>query len=199
MPEPWDRPSLVREGDTNPNHTYLVVGRVLSQWEGVEIQLGYIYTAAVGKHGDWWALLEYGEGSAFLGRFIILQKAISNLFVKLPNQEVEGKLDCFLTKVSNFATRRHDVARSQLGQLAAPARSGRHYGVFLTPVSLQGPRLRLIGASDLRLYGAINGSTPSPANSAGDGGYGDRSAFEAPRRRLDGASRPFAHASARQP
>src|SRR5438552_705174 len=80
-----------------------------------------------------------------------------------------------------FRTRRH---LAQDRGMAAPARSGRYYGVFLTPVSLQGPRLRLIGASDLRLYGAINGSTPSPANSAGDGGYGDRSAFEAPRRRL---------------
>jgi hypothetical protein len=51
------------------------------------------------------ALLEYGEGSAFLGRFNILKKAISNLFVRVPNQEVEGKLYCFLTKVNDFAAR----------------------------------------------------------------------------------------------
>jgi hypothetical protein len=110
MPKPWDRPPLVLEGDKNPFDTYQAVGRLLSQWEGVEIQLGYIYTSAVGRHGDWWALLEYGEGSAFRGRFLILQEAISNLFIKFPNQEVEGKVDCFLKKVSNFAQRRHDVA-----------------------------------------------------------------------------------------
>src|ERR1700676_5509494 len=47
MRQSWERPSLVRTGDPDPNHTYISVGRVLSQWEGVEIQLGYVYTAAV--------------------------------------------------------------------------------------------------------------------------------------------------------
>ena len=70
----------------------------------------YIYTSAVGKHGDWWALLEYGEGNAFGGRFVILQTAISKFFVRHPSQDVEGSVNLFLTKVSNLATRRHDVA-----------------------------------------------------------------------------------------
>ncbi len=143
MEQPWERPSLVREGDSDPNQTYLSVGRVLSQWEGVEIQLGYIYTAAVGKHGDWWALLEYGEGSAFRGRFIILQDAVSNLFVKLPNQEVEGKLDYFLTKVSNFALRRHDVAHGIVRDRSwanwrLPPDPGDTTGYFLLPSHYKG-------------------------------------------------------------
>src|SRR5260370_33224650 len=59
------------KGDSDPNYTYISVGRVLSQWEGVEIELGYVYTAVAGNHGDWYKLLEYVEGSSFKGRFCI--------------------------------------------------------------------------------------------------------------------------------
>ncbi|SHH24973.1 hypothetical protein SAMN05444169_6534 [Bradyrhizobium erythrophlei] len=143
MRQPWERPSLVREGDPDPNHTYFSVGRVLSQWEGVEIQLGYVYTAAVGRLGDWWALLEYGEGRAFLGRFNILKAAISNLFVRLPNQEVEGKLDCFLIKVNDFAARRHDVAHGIVrdrgwANWRLPHDPGDTTGYFLLPSHYKG-------------------------------------------------------------
>jgi hypothetical protein len=77
MQQPWERPSLVREGDPDPNHTYISVGRVLSQWEGVEIQLGYVYTAAAERHGDWWALLEYGDFSDSSTSFETLYRTFS--------------------------------------------------------------------------------------------------------------------------
>jgi hypothetical protein len=41
----WDRPSLTQQGDIDPNYTYVGVGKVLSRWEKIEIQLGYVYTA----------------------------------------------------------------------------------------------------------------------------------------------------------
>jgi hypothetical protein len=112
MPDPWDRPPLVLNGDKDPNLTFQYVGRVLSQWEGVEIQLGYIYTAVVGKHGDWWALQDYGAQSGFKRRFSTLEKALDSYFIKHPSQEVEGKLKSFLEKVDKFAARRHDVAHA---------------------------------------------------------------------------------------
>src|ERR1700720_3688429 len=95
MSEPWDRPPLVREGDPSPWGLYQEVGRLLSQWEGVEIQLAYVHTAARGNHGDWVTLLQYGKGSAFKGRFDILQKTINSAFIKHPNQNIEAKLDRF--------------------------------------------------------------------------------------------------------
>lgn len=138
MQEPWDRPSLVREGDTHPDITHRSVGRVLSEWEGVEIQLGYIYTAIVEKHGDWYALLEYGEGRAFKGRFDILRNAISDFFVKHPNQDDEATLDRFLVRVTNFAARRHDVAHGivrdrRWANWRLPHDPGEPSGFFLLP------------------------------------------------------------------
>ncbi len=143
MREPWDRPSLVREGDLHDHTTYLFVGRVLSQWEGVEIQLGYIHAAAVGRHGDWDALLEYGKGSAFLGRFTILQNVISSFFARHPNQEAEGNLCRFLAKVNNFAARRHDVAHgivrdSGWVRWRLPHDPGDPTGYFLLPSHYKG-------------------------------------------------------------
>ena len=101
---------LFAEGNSNPNYTYRSVGRVLSEWEGVEIQLGYVYTAAAGNPGDWYALLEYGKKSTSARRLEILRKAVTAFFVKLPNQEVEGRVERLVTMAGFFAARRHDIA-----------------------------------------------------------------------------------------
>jgi hypothetical protein len=110
MPQPWDRPELVREGDADPNHTYMSVGRVLSQWESVEIQLGYIYAAAVEQHGDWYALLDYGKGTTTAHRLNLLHSAVNTFFVKHPDQAAEGRASSVVNLAENFAARRHDVA-----------------------------------------------------------------------------------------
>jgi len=112
MEQPWDRPALVREGDSNPNYTYMAVGRVLSQWECVEIQLGYVYTAATGNPGDWYTLLEYGDGNTTAHRLKIVRDAVTAFFVKYPNQAVEGRVESVLTMAGLFAARRHDVAHA---------------------------------------------------------------------------------------
>jgi hypothetical protein len=86
------------------------VGRVLSQWECVEIQLGYIYAAADGQHGDWDALQEYGKGTTTAQRLGLLQSKLEGFFVKRPSQEAEGRTNSLITMARDFAARRHDVA-----------------------------------------------------------------------------------------
>ena len=110
MQQPWDRPELVREGDADPKQIYMSVGRVLSQWEGVEIQLGYIYTAATGRHGDWYALLEYGEGNTTARRLRVVHEAVDAFFVRRPYQDAEARVACLLKSAGFFAARRHDIA-----------------------------------------------------------------------------------------
>jgi hypothetical protein len=56
MQNPWDRPPLPSAGNADPNDIYIGVGRVLSQWEIVELQLGYLYTAFILKHNRWEAV-----------------------------------------------------------------------------------------------------------------------------------------------
>jgi hypothetical protein len=143
MADPWDRPSLVLEGDADPNHTYLSVGRVLSQWEGVEIQLGYIFTAVVGKHGDWYALLEYGEGTTSAHRLRIAREAVDSFFIRHPNQDVEGRVCSLLTKAGRFAARRHDVAHGIVrdctwARWRIPPDSRDTTGYFLLPSHYRG-------------------------------------------------------------
>jgi hypothetical protein len=108
--QPWDRPEFAIKGDSDSNYTYMAVGRVLSQWEGTEIQLGYIYSAASGKPGDWYALLEYGEGSTSTHRLRIVRDAVDEFFIKNPNQAAEGRAVGLLKAATNFAGRRHDIA-----------------------------------------------------------------------------------------
>jgi hypothetical protein len=143
MPEIRDRPPLRREGDNHPDVTYISVGMVLSQWEALEIQLGYIHAAIVGKPGEWESLLKYGEGSAFVGRLIILKRAAEKMFVKKPNQTLEANFSCFCNKVSGFAIRRHDVAHGivrdhRWANWRIPSDPGDTSGFFLLPSHYKG-------------------------------------------------------------
>jgi hypothetical protein len=164
MEQPWDRPVLVREGDSNPNYTHMSVGRVLSQWEGVEIQLGYVYTAAAGNPGDWYALLEYGKGSTSAVRLEIVRKAVTAFFVKHPNQEVEGRVDTLLTTAGLFAARRHDMAHGIVrdhtwARWRIPPDPHDTTGYFLLPSHYKG---KSFGAPDVRLHDSINGDIAAP-------------------------------------
>lgn len=106
----WDRPPLPAQGDANPKDTYVGVGCVLSQWERVELQIGYVYTGLVGKHGEWEALREFGEGATTRSRLCRLKQAASQLFIAKPHQWREGDFDRFCKEAEAAAARRHDVA-----------------------------------------------------------------------------------------
>jgi hypothetical protein len=112
MSNPWDRQPLPSAGNADPNDIYNGVGRVLSQWEIVELQLGYLYSAFVLKHQDWEALLEYGRGSSSKDRFSVLSKAAKQFFIVHSDQTIEGELECLLRRTNSFKDRRHDVAHA---------------------------------------------------------------------------------------
>jgi hypothetical protein len=110
MSNPWDRPPLPSFGDANDDFTYAGVGRVLSQWEHVELQLGYLHSALRGKYQDYDTMIDYGVGSAFRDRFRRLEAAARAFFVRYSSQEFEARFEALRTKVLAFADRRHDVA-----------------------------------------------------------------------------------------
>ena len=43
MANPWDAPPLPNHGDDDMECTFAGVGRVLSQWESVEIELSVLF------------------------------------------------------------------------------------------------------------------------------------------------------------
>lgn len=106
----WDRPALSIKGDENPFLVYAATGQVLSRWESVEIQVGYVYTALVGSHGNWFSLCDYGSGVTTRSRLQILGEAAKKFFVRKPHQALEGEFYDLNDKVVGFASRRHDIA-----------------------------------------------------------------------------------------
>ena len=50
MPDPWDRPVFPTKGDEDENVTCAGVGRVLTQWENIEIELSHMFAICVGKY-----------------------------------------------------------------------------------------------------------------------------------------------------
>jgi hypothetical protein len=110
MPNPWDRPPRAAIGDINADDTYAGVGHVLSQWEQVEIQLGYLHSAFLFKHLDWYAMIEYGKGHTFRARSGLLLAEGTRFFVKTPNQQAEAEFEALYQKIVAFSDRRHDVA-----------------------------------------------------------------------------------------
>jgi hypothetical protein len=112
MPNPWERPPLPSAGNANPNDIYCAVGRVLSNWEIVELQLGYLYTAFISKPQNWGAVIEYGSGAAFKRRSQILERAAKEFFITHSNQRIEGEFDCLFRITILFGDRRHDIAHA---------------------------------------------------------------------------------------
>jgi hypothetical protein len=99
MSNPWERPPLSSAGNANPSDLYIGVGRVLSQWEIVELQLGYLYTAFVLKYQNWEAVIEYGRGPTFKGRSDAAKHFLSLTIIK----ELKGILTAYFVEPSYSA------------------------------------------------------------------------------------------------
>jgi hypothetical protein len=56
---------LPMEGDLDSNHTYAGVGRVLSEWEGIEAAISHLYAWFIGKLFEAEAYHTYGAGRIF--------------------------------------------------------------------------------------------------------------------------------------
>jgi hypothetical protein len=106
MSLPWDSPPLPSEGDANIELTYAGVGRVMSEWEGVEVTLSHLYTHFIGKPFQAEAMQEYGISRTFQDRFMTLEKAVG-LFC---DQSAEADFDSFLGEIKGYAARRNDIA-----------------------------------------------------------------------------------------
>jgi hypothetical protein len=107
---PWDIPPFPAQGDEDEDTTYAAVGRAISYWESIEVSLSYLYSAFVGKPAQLGALREYGNGRIFAERMKGLKTAADGFFRRYPNQANEGRFDRLARSVTNFATRRADIA-----------------------------------------------------------------------------------------
>jgi hypothetical protein len=113
MANSWDTPPPPAKGDDDQDITYASVGRVLSQWEMIEVKLSRIYAWLVHRPEDIEAIHQYAEGKRIFEERIKGLWVVADAYFRWnPHQETEGEL-CALSKlIRNFAPRRNDVAHS---------------------------------------------------------------------------------------
>jgi hypothetical protein len=111
MTNPWDRPPFPSKGDDNQDILYAAVGRVISQWENVELGLSHLYAIFIGQPFSVGIYAQYYEPSkTFMTRLAAVERQSERFFQKAPNQEIEGDFCDLVKRVSGFSERRHEVA-----------------------------------------------------------------------------------------
>src|SRR4051812_34554162 len=110
MANPWDRPPIPTTGDADDNATYAGVGRVLTQWEEVEVTLSQLYVSFSGRGKDLTIQREYGSGTIFRERIAKVVTVSHGYFCAKPSQAQEGEFEQLVAKCMGFSARRNDVA-----------------------------------------------------------------------------------------
>jgi len=111
MSAPWDRPPPPTQADADVEVLYAAIGCSLSHWEDIESELSHWYALCIGKMWQHVAYNEYYDrGRTCQGRITTVANAAEEYFVKNPNQEAEGNLDCLVEATRGFAARRHELA-----------------------------------------------------------------------------------------
>jgi hypothetical protein len=103
---------LPMEGDLDSNHTYAGVGRVLSEWEGIEAAISHLYAWFIGKLFEAEAYHTYGAGRIFSERMKTFKAGYETYFAKHPSQALEGRCNNLAMLAGKFSGRRNEVAHS---------------------------------------------------------------------------------------
>jgi len=112
MSNPWDIPPLPTVADVDIDKTYCGVGCVISNWEGIEVNLSRIFSMFHAKTDDYETMQKYGGPTKFIHRFGQVRKFATEFFVKRHNQEIEGTLDELADQITGFSHRRNDLAHA---------------------------------------------------------------------------------------
>jgi hypothetical protein len=107
---PWDRPPVPPQGDNDQDRTYCGVGRVVSEWETIELELAHLYSLFENKFGNPVTVQDYGADALFADRVSKLVKAKERFFARNSNQSLDAEFCELLERIRKYADRRHDVA-----------------------------------------------------------------------------------------
>lgn len=110
MPDPWDIPPFPTRGDDDQDSTFAGIGRVLSQWEMIEVELSHIYAWLMNRPEEIEVLRQYGEKRIFAERIKEFRQIADVYFRGNPHQETEGELSTLTDTICKFAERRNEVA-----------------------------------------------------------------------------------------
>lgn len=108
---------LTTSGDEDENATFAGVGRVLSEWEAIELTLSHIYSGFTGRLEVVSAIREYGEKTVFTFRLAALRTAAQGFFCGRPDQALESEFDAIVVRCKEFSSHRNDIAHGIVGPL----------------------------------------------------------------------------------
>jgi hypothetical protein len=110
----WDRPPLPSCGDRNASLIYEGVGRVLSQWKQVEVELGYLYGVFRMGYDNKKVVSNYCYHGSFGSRMKLLDEAAEDFLIRADNRQMEIEFDRLRENISGFSGRRNDIAHGVL-------------------------------------------------------------------------------------
>ncbi|NBR59873.1 MAG: hypothetical protein EBT89_12050 [Opitutaceae bacterium] len=111
MSNPWDIPAAPATGDADASITYAAVGRALSAWERLELDLIMLYAGLLKQRPlDARRNPKYLEANVFRTRMAEVERAARCYFILHPDQALEGDFRTASNLVTNLSSRRHEIA-----------------------------------------------------------------------------------------
>ena len=111
MTNPWDVPPKPAHGDASPETTFAAVGRALSAWERLDLELAILYAALLGvPPSDAIKRPEYRQENTSVGRLDVIERAFEVYSQTHHDQTIEGDADTLLVDVRGLCNRRNDIA-----------------------------------------------------------------------------------------
>lgn len=116
QPKPWDVRPLPKKGEWAPSKIHRSVGKALDYWSRVEIAIGLVFAAIVGKHDRREGVLRaFGSVLTFRGRVEMLIAAAEIYFLRYPDSPLKKRLNDFLEAALGFSARRNEIAHGIVG------------------------------------------------------------------------------------
>lgn len=109
-PKPWDRKPWPKRGNRTGMKLYAAVGRALSSWEGLERELGVIFSLLVAGSNTKSARRAYYAVRTFEGRSEMLRAASEAFFAERENIPLQDKFKELFSAAKSFSPRRNDIA-----------------------------------------------------------------------------------------
>jgi hypothetical protein len=108
---PWDRPPIPSTGDETEEELYRAVGRALSGWEFLEMELAGLFDVFIGTNLDSHASHRaYGSVTIWNVRRDMLKATADAFFLNFHNPRLQSRVTQAINRVDCFASRRNDIA-----------------------------------------------------------------------------------------
>ena len=102
-------------GDDDADTLFAAVGRTITSWEELELQLAVLHSIFIGTPRTLDALQEYGSRYGTVSpRIVAVERAGATYFIKHCDQAVEGKFKALVQDIHALVLERHRIAHGRV-------------------------------------------------------------------------------------